>query len=398
MSLTDDLPYWLSPVIMNPISAYFRTRIFPPVPEPVQDEFTILTAIEAQMQSRPLLLALLITVPPAAFASSDGASLWVRYGLPFIMALGCILGLIANYQSTGKIKSPRSARKMIADSTVFSSILALVCSSWCVFSFLGSSGEERPFYPLILAMGSLSTAYCLSSARLAAVMNLSIGLFPISSILLLSGDKLQQAAGVSILVAGLFLLRMIMQRHAQLVDLLMLKKLMRDQANTDPLTGLLNRRALADRLDTQITGAAPDCRFTLALLDLDGFKPVNDTYGHATGDLLLRSVADRLRAQCGDDAAVARLGGDEFAILLPCNAPLAAEALPNHVLTALVTPHSIEGLRIRVGASVGVAQCPDDGREASDLFEKADRALYAAKGTQMPPAPARDRRKVRGQV
>ncbi len=367
---------------MNPISTYVRTRIFPPVPEPVKEEFTILTALEAQMQSRPLLLALLVTVPAAAFASSEGASLWVRYGLPFVMALGCILGLIANYQSTGKIKGTRSARKMIVDSTIFSTFLAIVCSSWCVFSFLGSSGEERPFYPLILAMGSLSTAYCLSSARLAAVLNLSIGLFPICSILLLSGDRLQVAAGVSQLVAGLFLLRMIVQRHAQLVDLLMLKKQMRDQANTDPLTGLLNRRALNERLDQEIkTAKRQEGQFSFALLDLDGFKPVNDTYGHATGDLLLCSVAQRLRDGCEDGAIVARLGGDEFAILIPQGSKLSADQLADHAITGLVAPHRIEGLQIRVGASIGMSHWPQDGLLASDLFEKADKALYMAKGT-----------------
>jgi diguanylate cyclase (GGDEF)-like protein len=380
---------------MNPLSTYFRTRIFPPVPEPVIDEFTILTALEAQLQSRPLLLALLVTVPPAAFASSDGASPWVRYGLPFIMALGCILGLIANYQSTGKIKSVRSARKMIADSTGFSSILGLVCSAWCVFSFLGSSGEERPFYPLILAMGSLSTAYCLSSARVAAVLNLSIGLFPICTILLLSGDKLQLAAGVSILVAGLFLLRMIVQRHAQLVDLLMLKKQMRDQANTDPLTGLLNRRALNDRLASEIEASASEGDFAFALLDLDGFKPVNDTYGHATGDLLLCSVADRLREQCGEEAIVARLGGDEFAILVPNRSALNVDSLPDQIMAALVAPHRIEGLLIRVGASIGVSRWPADGSDAGELYEKADRALYMAKGIATKPKTVADRRKAR---
>lgn len=380
---------------MNPISAFIRTRIFPPVPEPVSDEFTILTALEAQIQSRPLLVALLVTVPPAAFASSDGASLWVRYGLPFIMALGCILGLIANYQSTGKIRSVRSARKMITDSTAFSSILALVCSSWCVFSFLGSSGEERAFYPLIFVMGSLSTAYCLSSARLAAVLNLSIGLFPICAILLLSRDRMQFAGGVSILVAGLFLLRMIVQRHAQLVDLLMLKKQMRDQANTDPLTGLLNRRALNDRLAHEISTRTGDHDFAFALLDLDGFKPVNDTYGHAVGDMLLCSVADRLREQCGEAAIVARLGGDEFAILVPHSSTLNVESLPDQIMATLVPPHRIEGLLIRVGASIGVARWPADGSSASELYEKADRALYMAKGIATKPKSGADRRKAR---
>lgn len=365
---------------MTMLNRTLASRIFPPVPDPVRDEFTIHAALEAQVQSRPLLLALLITVPPVAFASSAGASLWIRYGLPALMALGCILGLIANFQSTGRINSPRSARKMLLDSTVFSSLLATVCSAWCVFSFLGADAATQPYYPLILAMGSLSTAYCLSSARVAAILNISIGILPISAILLTSGNRLQLAAGVSLIVAALFLLHMLVQRHAHLVDLMMLKKQMRDQANTDPLTGLLNRRALKDRLDAEIARAGEeDGGFGFALLDLDGFKPVNDTYGHTMGDHLLCSVADRLRDHAGEDVIVARLGGDEFALIVPQHAALRVEALPGHVLSALALPHHIDGHVIRVGASIGVAQWPKDGREARDLFEQADRALYVAK-------------------
>ena len=365
---------------MNALFHMLSARIFPPVPDPVRDEFTVHAALEAQLQSRPLLLALLITVPPAALASSDGASWWVRFGLPALMALGCILGLIANFHSTGKIKSSRGARKMLADSTIFSGLLAVVCSSWCVLSFLAAPDDAKPYYPLILAMGSLSTAYCLSSARLAAIINLSVGIMPISLILLASGNRLQLAAGVSLLVAALFLLRLIIQRHAHLVDLMMLKKQLRDQANTDPLTGLLNRRALTERLEQEIASAAQNGgRFAFALLDLDGFKAVNDGYGHSMGDALLCSIAQRLSQHASEGIVVARLGGDEFALLATQESSLLIEALPGHMLATLAAPHTINGHVIRVGSSLGMACWPEAGPGIRDLFEAADRALYRAK-------------------
>ncbi|MEO6214786.1 MAG: GGDEF domain-containing protein, partial [Sphingomonas sp.] len=172
---------------------------------------------------------------------------------------------------------------------------------------------------------------------------------------------------------------MIFQQHDQLVDLLLLQRQMRELADTDPLTGLPNRRVLADRLDQEIERAGPDASFALALLDLDGFKPVNDQYGHGCGDLLLCEVADRLRAACGPNALPARLGGDEFAILVPAGSAISLAMVADHMLAALVPPYRIEGHVIRVGASIGVATWPGDGATSRDLFETADTALYAVK-------------------
>jgi diguanylate cyclase (GGDEF)-like protein len=187
------------------------------------------------------------------------------------------------------------------------------------------------------------------------------------------------AAGTSLVVASAFLLRMIFQQHDQLVDLLLLQRQMRELADTDPLTGLPNRRVLAERLDQEIARAGPDASFALALLDLDGFKPVNDQYGHGCGDLLLCEVADRLRKACGANALPARLGGDEFAILVPAGSTISLAVVADHMLAALVPPYQIEGHVIRVGASIGVATWPGDGATSRDLFETADVALYAVK-------------------
>ncbi len=106
---------------------------------------------------------------------------------------------------------------------------------------------------------------------------------------------------------------------------------------------------------------------------------MNDRHGHAVGDQLLCEIAVRLRRACGKDAMVARQGGDEFAILVPAGSPLLETALADHILAALAAPCRIEGHVIRVGASVGVAAWPQNGPTSRDLFEVADRALYAAK-------------------
>ena len=367
---------------MKIIVAKFRQYVFPPIPRLIGDDFAVLRATHIRSQTPLLFLTLFLTTPTAAFASAEGAHPFIRYGLPIIMALMCLLGFFKLVKTRHIAISPKRARRMISESDLVSGSGALLCSIWCVGSWLYATPETRIYYPMIMAMGSLATVYCLSTMRWATVLNLGIGLIPITTLLILAGNRLDLAAGISVFVASAFLLRMIFLQHNGLVNLLLLQRQMHELATTDPLTGLLNRRALGDRLNAEIAAAAElgsDACFALALLDLDGFKPINDRYGHATGDMMLREVADRLQAASGEAAIVARLGGDEFAILVPYGSALLSSAIADHILAALVPPYRISGHMIRIGVSVGVAYWPNDGTTPDALFETADRALYAAK-------------------
>lgn len=363
---------------MTGFVAKLRPLLYPPVPEDVRDDFVRLTASRLQLQSRLLFLTLLLTTPTSAFAASEGAPLWVRIGLPLGMAIACFAGYLSLRRELHVATSTRRATRLIRESTWVSSLLACVCSSWAVMSWLAAPHGEGIYYAMILCLGSLATGYCLASVRVAALANLAIGIVPITALLLTSGNRMDLAAGTSLLVATAFLMRMIVEQHRQLVDLLLLQRDMRILSETDPLTGLLNRRGLDERL-TALIGHRQPQDFCIALLDLDGFKPVNDRFGHGVGDLLLKEVAQRLRDVAGDGGMVARLGGDEFAILLPPGSALSAQTVGGHMLGALVRPTVIAGHSIAITASVGVAGWPDDGGSIEALFEAADRALYAAK-------------------
>jgi diguanylate cyclase len=281
--------------------------------------------------------------------------------------------------------SLRRARLMVKKTSRVSGWVALMCSSWAVFNWLSSPPENHASFAMILTMGSLATAYCLSSIRFAAILNLVIGVVPISVLMLSSGVPAEMAAATSLILATAILVRFIMQGHAMLASLLQLQKQTRDLANSDPLTGLANRRAL-DATIAELVKPGKDAPFKLALLDLDGFKPVNDQFGHAFGDKLLCSVADRLRECLGDDGLAVRQGGDEFAVLIPPDSPLADAPIADRILIALVRPHVIEGVPVNVSASIGVAQWPIDGTTADDLFDFADRALYQAKAETRAPS------------
>lgn len=148
-------------------------------------------------------------------------------------------------------------------------------------------------------------------------------------------------------------------------------------AERDQLTGLLNRRALVERLEEASRGAAP---VGLAFLDLDGFKPVNDELGHAAGDHVLRICAERLTAVAAavGPAAVARVGGDEFAVLAIDQPTEALDTLPDAVRRALRRPMSAGGRRVEVTASVGLASAAPPF-DPSEVLRAADQAMYVQK-------------------
>jgi diguanylate cyclase (GGDEF)-like protein/PAS domain S-box-containing protein len=152
-------------------------------------------------------------------------------------------------------------------------------------------------------------------------------------------------------------------------------------ANVDVLSGLPNRgrvrQLLGEALRNATTGNVP-C--AIMFLDLDGFKPVNDTFGHPKGDAVLRAVAKRLVDEVGLDGHVGRMGGDEFAIVLTdAQSRKLVEELADRIINAIKQPYMIDRTEIRIGVSIGSAFGPIDGATVDDLILKADLALYQAK-------------------
>src|SRR5690606_11146960 len=156
-------------------------------------------------------------------------------------------------------------------------------------------------------------------------------------------------------------------------------------AHHDPLTKLPNRTLYQERKRVAIDAAKQDGHcVALIVLDLNNFKELNDTLGHAAGDRVLENTAERLPGSLPEKATVARLGGDEFAIILPeLAAPNAYAGPMDNVSAALAEPILFGALRVPVNFSAGVAIWPRDGDDPAELLIAADLALYAAK-EQMP--------------
>jgi diguanylate cyclase (GGDEF)-like protein/hemerythrin-like metal-binding protein/PAS domain S-box-containing protein len=152
-------------------------------------------------------------------------------------------------------------------------------------------------------------------------------------------------------------------------------------AFSDGLTGLANRTLFLDRLrQTLLASRRTGDGFALLACDLDGFKSINDTYGHEAGDQVLRLAAERLRSCCREVDTAARMGGDEFGFILPgISDPKDAALVANRLIVALGEPVAVDGDSCSVGASVGIALCPRDGEGIETLVRAADAAMYASK-------------------
>lgn len=188
--------------------------------------------------------------------------------------------------------------------------------------------------------------------------------------------------GVAVALTALVVIRQLIafrQNDALLARIGVQERRFRYEATHDMLTGLANRTLFGERVTAAVAGAGPDKLISIVLIDLDDFKIVNDTLGHATGDALLVHVAERMQATVRPADTVARLGGDEFAILFEDVVGTDVELVLTRIAAALLEPALIDGEPMTVRASFGVVD-GHGGDDAGDLLRRADIAMYEAKG------------------
>jgi diguanylate cyclase len=183
------------------------------------------------------------------------------------------------------------------------------------------------------------------------------------------------ACAIGCVLAGLVRLGLTFREVRSLSDA-------RELALTDELTGLPNRRALIVEGTEALEAASPTEPVSFLLMDLDGFKEVNDGLGHHAGDNLLRQIGPRLLEALDGHSTLARLGGDEFAVLLPATALNEAHDCARRLRTRLAEPFTIEDVRVRVDVSVGVTCAVERPTSVIELLRRADIAMYAAKAAQ----------------
>ncbi len=350
-------------------------RFWPAVPADVRDDLAMLRLRRLRAQVPTLYVTTMLVVVTSMSAADPRAPFLTRYGLPLVIIFACATRLVWWLRKRKEAVDPGRARQIVKRTAFIAASICLVSSWWTVGSWIESVPGQRTYYPLFMVIGALAAAFCLSSTRVATVLVLGTGVGPVLIAQIVAGNHMDQLAAAVIMLATLFLLRMNQQQHDQQIDLLRLQRKMYEQASTDALTGIGNRRALYERLERELGQRS---RVGLVLLDLDGFKPVNDAHGHATGDRLLAAVAARLREAALGRAAVYRLGGDEFAIVADGSGEYETQLLATSLLGGIATAFDIDGLRLTIGACTGAAHSRTDD-SIDSLIARADERLYAAK-------------------
>jgi diguanylate cyclase (GGDEF)-like protein len=301
-----------------------------------------------------------------------------------------------------RILSPERILRELRRMWVYAVIFSV---AFCVWSFhlLSTRGaEEHDFVILFASLAAIGCAYGVSRYPAAARTPLILLGLPLAGRLIFTPNPAHIAMGVGLGSILLVLLRFIGLHDESFIELVESRtaiSLERERAqraerlakaekakakliaDTDPLTGLANRRAFLRALGRRAGGLARSGRgFALAMVDLDGFKPINDTFGHAAGDRVLEGIGSRLANAAGEGALIARTGGDEFALLLPrVRGAAAASNVGAAICAALQEPFIVDGREFRISGCCGVTLLTRGDCDVEEALIRADTALYRAK-------------------
>ena len=324
----------------------------------------------------------------------NGEDIWFTVSLtPWRNDDGVVVGLIAASMRVHELKLSSEALRVANErlsSHMENSPLAVIelderlniinCSAR-ITAMLGLQQQAMLGKPLLEALGIVDTNAPLMSAFLRLASGVEASNRAASTLAHHDGRKVYCDWFNSALTDGHGRVRSIMCLVQDISEREEAAQQLLHVATHDPLTGLANRRSLTDRLSHSLarakrTGEA----VALLFIDLDGFKRVNDVYGHGAGDEVLKVVASRLRNVIREVDFIARIGGDEFVILMDINvAPGSSNALSERIFAWLSTPCQFTGGEAHIGASIGVAMHPPASNLAEDLIRQADAAMYEAK-------------------
>jgi diguanylate cyclase (GGDEF)-like protein len=266
-------------------------------------------------------------------------------------------------------------------------LISLASGDWIAASIAGVSAAGM--------VGGICFRYY-GAPRLVGTM-IALSLLPCAIGGALSGETILLLACLQLPLYMVAMTLAAYQLNAMLVRTMVAERESAHRAQHDALTGLLNRAGLEQALASRSGGDATR-RTTLFYIDLDGFKAVNDTYGHNIGDKLLKAVAERLRSALRPTDIVARLGGDEFLVVTDHRDRTSAQRTGDRLVSALSDrPYLLGEEAALVGACVGIAMRPQDGEDFETLIGRADAALYEAKrsgGSRCVHPPLHGRRKL----
>ncbi|MEP3049695.1 MAG: EAL domain-containing protein [Roseibium sp.] len=341
---------------------------------------------ELKYQIPALYALLMVNAAAVAYTHYDVAPFYLTVGILVPMLIVTSFRMVSWLRAGDIILAPEAAIRKMRQTVVFGSLIAVIYIWWSL-SLDGYGGpSERGHVALFIAITVVGCIFCLMHLPQAAIMVMAIVTIPYLAYYLGQGEDVYVAIAMNIFLVCVVILQVLMNGYRSFCKLVETQKeterLNTENerlAHTDALTQLPNRRFFFMRLREHInTVKADGTVFAVGLVDLDRFKPVNDTFGHKFGDHLLTTVGERLQMLDIDGLSVCRLGGDEFGFVYVGD-PKEAEGVGKKICDTLREAYDIGEISVTVGASCGIAFYPEAGTTAHALFDRADYALYTSK-------------------
>lgn len=353
---------------------------------------------EAFSRQLPLLyFTLMVNSVAVAYTHVKSAPALLSTIVPSVLCAACLLRLCtwARRRSLRGTLTDRQIAVRMRNTVVLVVLFGIAFTIWGLSLYPYGGAYERVHVAFYMSVSVIACIFCLMHMRMAALLLTGIVLGPFVVFFLLTANPVLVAIAINVLFVAVAMVKVLLTYYRDFADLVNAQSVLEDKqqqlltlnnenqrlANVDSLTGLPNRRQFLGQLAGRFEHGCPDGhRFAVGIVDLDGFKQVNDLHGHRAGDSLLEQVGRRLAEFESDALQIARLGGDEFGLLFAQGTAhdelIAASAA---ICDALRKPYVLAQATVRVSATVGVALFPEAGRTAEQLFERADYALYHAK-------------------
>ncbi|WP_144155177.1 putative bifunctional diguanylate cyclase/phosphodiesterase [Paraburkholderia sp. BCC1885] len=344
----------------------------------------------------PLLYFMLVVNTMAVAITHIGcAPAWIAIDIPAVLCALCLIRCVRwwflRHRPLTLAQAVPESRKMLR----LAGVISVGFTSWALLLFHYGPAYEQAQVAFYMATTVVGCVFCLMHLRAAALLLLTIVIGSFTIVLFAAGRPVFMAMAVDMLFVGVtlaFIVHLYYRNFASLVsskrELLasqaVTQKLSDDNfrlANIDSLTGLPNRRSFFSSLNALAEqGTGETAEFHMGLIDLDGFKQVNDIYGHSSGDLVLREVGARLLEMVDPAIFFARLGGDEFGIIIQRRLTEdELDRLGHTLCERLSRPYTMGGNTAELSGTIGWAGLPPASVSVAEIFERADAALYVGK-------------------
>ncbi|NIY76256.1 EAL domain-containing protein [Thalassospira sp. HF15] len=341
-----------------------------------------------------LYMLLLANAVALAYTHYGSAPDWMTIYSVIVLGTICIVRAIAWDRAKIDVDDIDACIRHLKRIRVLAVVIAVLFTVWAITMFGYGDAYQRGHVAYFISITVVGCIFCLVNFPPAALLVVAIVLGTFVIFFGSSHNEVYVAIAVNMALVSVMIIQIIRSFYANFSGLIETQKdlevqhqamieLSRQNENLaliDPLTDLSNRRAFFSVLENTVKDAKDNETFAVAMIDLDGFKPVNDVHGHPSGDELLQQAGKRLRRILGPETLLARLGGDEFGLLLKgYGDPLELMALGKELCDDLNRPFILNGVTVQVSASLGFATYPTVARSPNGLFERADFALYHAK-------------------